>query len=252
MILILRGHIRSSFDNMVLHDWVESLSQTYPIRIFIHTWNIYQNSLCWRYMPEDRREVTEDTIHAYFGDLRRYIQKIIIEDDSQIVLAGKTEGFVGTTRAPLRGWKNYWYGQYAVVKYIVETFGGTPGIDNECVVNTRFDLFNNSNSAFKENIQSLISQSLYLGVSMTKDELVFMHRGELMLGLDNFFMGRLSIMYSMLMHFHFDLEDIIQRYPSVQHQEYLVFYENERLLGRNHSRKSAGSHLKQLTFGFNR
>jgi hypothetical protein len=203
-------------------------------------------------MQEDRREVTEDTIYAYFGDLRRYIQKIIIDDDSQIVLSGKTEGFVGTTRAPLRGWKNYWYGQYTIVKYIAETLAGSPGIDNECVVNTRFDLFNNSNSAFKENIQSLISQSLYLGVSMTKDELVFMHRGELNMGLDNFFMGRLSIMYYMLMHFYFHLDEIIQRYPREPHQEYLVFYENERLLGRDNSRKAAGSHFKRLAFGFNR
>ena len=252
MILILRGHIRSSFDNMALHDWIEALSQTYPIRIFIHTWNIYQNSLCWRQMHEDLREVTEDTIHAYFGDLRKYIQKIIIDNDSQIVLAGKTEGFVGITRAPLRGWKNYWYGQYAIVKYIVETLGGAPGIDNECVINTRFDLFNNSNSAFKNNIQDLIAQSLYLGVSMTRDELVFMHRGTLHMGLDNFFMGRLSIMYSMLVHFNFNLDDIIRRYPREQHQEYLVFFENERLHGRSNSRKVAGSHLKRLTFGFNK
>jgi hypothetical protein len=203
-------------------------------------------------MHEDRREVTEDLVRAYFGDLRRYIQKIIIDDDSQIVLSGKTEGFVGITKAPLRGWKIYWYGQYSIVKYIAETLGGSPGIDNECVVNTRFDLFNNSNPAFKDNIQSLISQNLYLGVSMTKDELVFMHRGELKMGLDNFFMGRLSIMYSILLLFQFHLDDIIRRYPQEQHQEFLVFYENERLYSRAHSRKAAGSHLKRLAFGFNK
>jgi len=203
-------------------------------------------------MQEDRREVTEDTIYTYFGDLRRYIQKIIIDDDSQIVLSGKTEGCVGVTWAPLRGWKNYWYGQYAIVKYIAETLAGSPGIDNECVVNTRFDLFNNSNSAFRENIHDLVAQSLYLGVSMTKDELIFMHRGELKMGLDNFYMGRLSIMYSMLLHFYFNLDDIIEKYPREQHQEYLVFYENQRLFGRDSSRKAAGSHLKRLAFAFNK
>jgi len=250
MILILRGHIRSSFENTFLRDWVEELSRIYPIRIFIHTWNIYQNNLCWRSMHEDRREVTENTIYEYFGDLQRYIQKIIIDDDSQINISGNTEGFVGITKAPLRGWKNYWYGQYAIVKYISETLTGSPGIEHECVVNTRFDLFNNSNSASKENIQSLISQSLYLGVSMTKDELTFMHRGEVNMGLDNFFMGRLSIMYSMLLHFNFHLDDIILRYPSEHHQEYFIFYENERLFGKETRR--AGSHLKNLAFGLNK
>ena len=42
---------------------------------------------------------------------------------------------------PLKGWKNYWYGQYSIINYIYNT-----NIDkNEIVINTRFDLLSNSN-----------------------------------------------------------------------------------------------------------
>lgn len=59
MILILRGHIRDSFNNTNLYDLVKDIVNIEPnIKIYIHTWNIFANSLSWRPYKANEREIT--------------------------------------------------------------------------------------------------------------------------------------------------------------------------------------------------
>ena len=49
MILVIRGHIRNSFETKELYNFIEELYNIYPdLKIFIHTWNIFANSVSWR------------------------------------------------------------------------------------------------------------------------------------------------------------------------------------------------------------
>ena len=49
MIIIIRGHIRNTFDTKYFYYFIENLYNLFPdLKIFIHTWNIFANNISWR------------------------------------------------------------------------------------------------------------------------------------------------------------------------------------------------------------
>ena len=56
IILIIRGHIRTSFDNENLYTLVKNISKNYNLSIYIHTWNKVSNSISWRKIEENNTE----------------------------------------------------------------------------------------------------------------------------------------------------------------------------------------------------
>ena len=86
-ILIIRGHIRKSFDTL---DFINLIRSIYKINnnltIYIHTWNIFSNNKSWRYIETNSTIVTKEIIYNYFQELVHLIKEIIIDDDSKIVL----------------------------------------------------------------------------------------------------------------------------------------------------------------------
>ena len=112
MILIIRGHIRQSFETSNLIDFIKSIHHIFPdIKIYIHTWNIFSNNLSWRPIQINNTIVTEEIIYNYFGELKHLIKHIIIDNDSNIKLIGNLHGRINGSM-PIHGWKNYWYGKY--------------------------------------------------------------------------------------------------------------------------------------------
>ena len=152
MILIIRGHIRNSFDNKDLYHLVKKINDIVDnLIIYIHTWNIYANNVSWREREENNTQVTKELIKEYFGDLN--IVDIIIDDDKKIELIGNTKGNIYNGKMPIIGWKNYWYGKYKIIKHIHEK-----NIYNEeMVVNMRFDILDNSNSLNENKIIEFIT-----------------------------------------------------------------------------------------------
>jgi hypothetical protein len=145
MLLILRGHIRNSFKNDKLYHLIETIYKHIPnLSIYIHTWNLYANTISWRRVEKNDSRVSDINIYNYFKDLKHLIKHIIIEDDSNINLIGKTDGLIGKSRTPLLGWKNYWYGKYQIINYMKERLD--PLSTNENIINCRFDVMENSNS----------------------------------------------------------------------------------------------------------
>lgn len=138
-IFIIRGHIRESFQNNKLLDFLLKVNLLYDIDIYIHTWNVFSNGISWRDVPTNINTVTNDEIYGYFTDvLKPKIKHIIIEDDSKIELIGSTDGRV--CGAPKKGWKNMWYGQHKILKYIKDNI---TNYNHELIINMRFDLFGN-------------------------------------------------------------------------------------------------------------
>lgn len=105
VVLLLRGHVRNSFENDDLYNFIKKISLIETIDIYIHTWNVYYNILSWRKIKDDNRIIYEEKILSYFRDLKDNIKHIIIDDDFKIELVGKKEGYVGNGKTPLIGWK---------------------------------------------------------------------------------------------------------------------------------------------------
>ena len=225
MILIIRGHIRDSFENDKLLNLVKEIYNIDSnLKIYIHTWSIYANTISWRHIVPNNRIVTKDIIYNYFNNsgLEHLLEleNIIIDDDTKIKLIGNLKGNINNGLMPIVGWKNYWYGKYKIIKHIYDK-----KIDeNELIITLRFDLLNNANnSLFKPIIEFIKKNS---GVHFTKN--VFIHDKETG-GIDNMYIGNINTLYKLSHYFHYFLDDILLKYNNTMHQEFLVVRVNNSL-----------------------
>lgn len=219
MILILRGHIRDAFNTQDLKNLIADIYHMDPtLEIYIHTWNVFSNGISWRAVGVNLQRVTTHTIHSYFGELSPLIKHMIIEDDADLPLLGNVSGVVASSGMPIRGWKNYWYGKYQIIQYIQQHSSTSP------IINTRFDVLNNSNSFDHHDILQFIDY--YKNTYFFKNQFMPTTNG---LGMDNLYMGNLNTMYTLIHHFAHHLDEIETTYRSIQNQELLVPIMNERL-----------------------
>lgn len=221
MILIIRGHIRNSFENNNLLNLIKDIYVLDTnLKIYIHTWNIFANNISWRQINQDNTIVSKDTIYNYFSELKHLIENIIIDDDTKIQLIGNIQGKINNGCAPLIGWKNYWYGKYTIIKHIYDkNING-----DEMIVNLRFDILNNSNNFDNYDIINFIKNNI--GKNFTKN--IFIKDTECF-GIDNIYIGNINTIYNLTYNFYYYLDEIILKYNDVAHQEFLVYRENNTL-----------------------
>lgn len=216
MILILRGHLRTSFKDEHLYMFIKSLSELYTdLKIYIHTWSVLQSKISWRPLEENLVPVTESLVLNYFKDMAPRIQKIIIDDDEKITLIGATEGLIRLTQAPLIGWKRYWYGKYQIAKYLKETADST-----EPIINTRFDIFHLPYYSLKEDA---LFSFLQANPRPTKNKFL---RDGCFPGMDNFYIGTVDSQFRLAERFHHQLDYILDFHKNIfiDYQEYYLHY----------------------------
>jgi hypothetical protein len=121
------------------------------VKVYIHTMDITQNNLSWRDIPEILDIITETKIYEYFKELSHFIKYIKISKTEDIQLIGNTNYILANnsfskTNTTLQnmntliGWKNMWWVINSGLQEMKDTH---KIIDNELIINTRFDLFNN-------------------------------------------------------------------------------------------------------------
>ena len=221
MIIVIRGHVRNSFETNQLYNFIEELHNIYPdLKIFIHTWNIFANNISWRNIDVNSAQVNEERINNYFGKLSNCIKHIIIDNDKDIKLIGNLVGTINNGPMPIIGWKNYWYGKYKIIDYIYNQ----QKYDEETVVNLRFDLFSNSNNFDKNLIIDFIKKNNE--IKFTKNQFLFDYEAN---GIDNIYIGNINTMYKLINKFFYELDDILIENNVTIHQEILVYRINNIL-----------------------
>ena len=231
MILILRGHVRNSFQTNELYLFVQMLTHIYTnVSIYIQTMNITQNNLSWRSnIPIISTEITTNVIYSYFKDLSKYICSIHIYSDQDIQLIGSTTHVfinkpisVASSRI-LTGWKNMWWGIHTIIQHIICS---NKHSDTEFVINTRFDLFTQEkyNYCNLYTIFYLLEQHEFSDTYHIKQNTFLTNK--LCTGIDNFYIGNIQTMYKLSFMFHTQLEYIITKYNHFNHQEFYVYYIN--------------------------
>ena len=219
MIIIIRGHIRNSFENDNLYYLIKNIYQLdVNVSIYIHTWNIFSNNISWRKIDTNNNIVTNDIIYSYFKDLSKLIKKIIIDDDKDIQLIGNLSGTVCKSKMPLIGWKNYWYGKHKILNELNNK--------TEMVINMRFDVLNNSHSMKPRKIIHCIQTNM--GKQITKN--VFLY-DFIFCGIDNCYIGNVYTMRILTDYFYYFLDSILIKNKNVYHQEHLIHIINEELFG---------------------
>ena len=220
MILMIRGHIRNSFERKDLYSLVKELHASYPdLKIFIHTWNIFANNISHRPIIANNQSVDNQIIYDYFDDLKNLVQNIIIDDDTKINLIGDLSGNIGCN--PLIGWKNYWYGKHRAIEDLCNK-----NIDkDEVIVNLRFDIMDNSVNMSKDLIIDFIknnNERLF-----TKN--VFIFDDEQNFGIDNIYIGNIETMSKLINKFFYELDNILIQNKNIGAPEYLVYRINKTL-----------------------
>jgi hypothetical protein len=219
MLFLIRGHIRNGFDTEDLYNFVKQMYQLYKVDIYIQTWSVFSNSISWRPIPNNPIKVTDEIIRAYFKDIP--IKSILILDDTKITITGNTSGVVKNSGIPIIGWKNMWYGKATIADHIAESEHS-----DTLLINTRFDLFCNSNNPTVANLLLFVEKNN----NTTPTSLIFMS-SLACCGIDNFYITTVAINRTLSQHFNTSLDEIMARpeYGSIGNPEKLVFYENARI-----------------------
>jgi hypothetical protein len=223
IILFIRGHIRNAFDDNLFAVFVKTLCSIYNVKIYIHSWNVYQNNVSWRTLDENNNVVTEELIRDYFQEVNENIVSITIDDDKKIELIGNLEGSVCSSRIPTVGWKRMWYGKFKTLEKIKLNES-----ENDVVINTRFDLFTNSCAANYSNVLLFLKQSLINNQKRIGNEFHIYPQHKLC-GCDNFYIGSPTTMYLLAHIFHHNLDKVDSMYKELGYPEYTVIYINNIL-----------------------
>jgi hypothetical protein len=221
MIILLRGHLRESFNNSQLYELIGAFTKIDPnVSIYIHTWNVYSSNVSWRTISANNEVVSDQTVYDYFKELKPLIKHIIIDDDNNISLNGNIEGNISVGPMPIIGWKRYLYGVWKIADYLLQ-HNVNP---NEVIVNMRFDVLSNSNNFKIDEIVDFVNKNSHSVI--TKN--IFIRDTE-WYGIDNIYLGNIHTINTLSHHFHYNLDKIITRYHPISHQEFMIFRENERL-----------------------
>lgn len=214
MILMIRGHIRNGFENDNFYNLIKNISNEFEVKIYIHTWNIFQNSLSWRRLAHDPNQVNKSVLSDYFRDLNPIIKNIIIDDDTKIQHVGSVEGCIGRTRCPVLGYKNMFYGMLKLSKNVFDNEN-----KDEVAVQTRFDVLTNSFGIRAETILDFLRNP-----PVNDDRIKFISDVPFN-GIDNIYMSTVENMYKYLQRMYFNLDWINEKHRETRHQEHLSFFE---------------------------
>lgn len=237
----MRGHIRNSFENDVLLNFVKKIAELNELKIFIHTWNIVQSNISWRRIVEIRDLITEERILSYFKDIKHLIKFIKIDDDNKIEIQGRITGNIGHTPCPVLGYKNMYYGKLVVCEHVFKNVD-----KNESAVQMRFDILSNPYSDSIKNLLKFIHLTSYqISQKTNKEEIIFLNN-KAFVGIDNIYMSNVVNMYRFVRYMYSNMDSILERNPTVRHQEFLAYFERNNFQGDPSLKKTVICQLETL------
>lgn len=238
MNLIIRGHIRNSFESSDFRGLVRSIVNKVPgIRIYVHSWNVVQSSLSWRGMEEDRTEVTPEMIVEYL-DVGENLRRVVVEDDRNVRVPGRVTGTVASTPCPTKGYKLMFYGMMRGSELVLEDSD-----PEEMVVQTRFDILSGWAKMSKERILEFMDfrpgegepiRFLIRPGENDRDRKLRLDRWRRhgseyephwTLGVENTFMATARNMNVFLSHMYSRFDEVEAKYKRANHQEWLPMFE---------------------------
>jgi hypothetical protein len=210
--LCIRGHVRDGLFTRGLTQYIDQLTaKGHDVQLYLHTWKESEAKSSYRVL--DRKyvfKVSDELLQNYFKDYN--VQKIIIDDDSKIKIYGKKTGHVSASTCPLLAWKRMWVGQHKILSHVYECQE-----KYDVVINTRFDMFTTPVCYTPPStLNSLILQ---------KDNIAFKYPTytKNVVGVDNFYIGKIETMYKLVSDFYVSLDDILKTYSTIKHQEEIVY-----------------------------
>lgn len=218
--LVLRGHIRSSFDDGRLKSFVDRICEEFDVGIYVQTWSIVQNGLSWRALEVVDDAVTEERVRGYLGGDR--IRSIRILDESEITHHGNTEGKIGRTPCPVLAWKNMYYGKFIASKSVLDR--ERPDSVN---IQMRFDVLSNPFSPSERELLDYFVRDFNLFDGSDREERIRFMIMHCFLGMDNVYMATAEDMHRFISYMYYDMDRILKFHNRTRNQEHLAFHERK-------------------------
>ena len=215
--VIIRGHIRESFQTQILYNFLKKLKSLYYIDLYLHTWHKSEARISWRKLSPNMFDINQELIKKYLKDIN--FNKLIIDNDYNIDIVGNKEGKVGMM--PLIGWKRMWYGKYQIINYV-----NNQNIEYDATLNFRWDNFicQSSKKIITDNA-ILYNIKKYLLMTDPTNKIYFI-KDSLFYGIDNYYIGKIKQIYALAHKFNFDLDNLMRNYLQYSNQEFLVYLES--------------------------
>jgi hypothetical protein len=223
MKVLLRGHIRGSFDNNDLYNLLKRIDTQFGVEIYIHTWSIFSSSLSWRRIDSNANAVTNKIVQTYMRDLAPKIKVLMIDNEQKVVLRGRTQGLISITRMPIKGWKYMLHGMFRLIAFVHNIIPDK----NEKILITRFDILNNHCNVTPSYMED------YIRTHVKTDAPVLFSDGTAnnrQMGCDNVLLGRASALYRLIHMMHTNLDEVLARHPRDVCQEFYFVYEHNYMM----------------------
>jgi hypothetical protein len=220
--ILLRGHIRNSFNDNKLYNVIHKLVTLFNVDIYMHTWDENEAKVSWRPLSNKKIKITTELIEKYFYGVKNNIKKIIIDNDENIELFGSTYGNISDSIIPKIAWKRMWYGMNKVCNVAIQNN------KYDLFISTRYDnadIILSVNIGYNINTIIDLINKFYEEKNMkNKNQIQFLKNSN-DLGIDNFIMSNPSLMLLLCSRFFYNLDDVINSNPLTKYQEFLVYYE---------------------------
>jgi hypothetical protein len=132
--IMLRGHVRSSFDDNKLYNFLNLLTKEYNIDIYIYTFNVKNAGKI--YKIQDREEsgkiITEKDVKDYLRDLIEFTKEIIVDCNGTANL--QNDKYIGNISK--NKFLHMWNSIHNVIKIVKNT-----NINYVYAINMRLDYF---------------------------------------------------------------------------------------------------------------
>lgn len=207
--LILRGHIRDSFNNSKLKNFVSYLhnKENIELDIYIQSWNKKDCTpgRSWRKTLCQLDDITETTILNYFDNSYNINIHILNETNIKFKDVKSDERLGGFNKI---GYKFMWYGIYYITKIIYDS-----KINYDAVINTRPDLFSDNLKRYMKTNginYNLNDEDPYIDIynfilnNDNKNIKFFLDKQ--VAGVCNFYIGKIDYLYKLADMFHNNLE----------------------------------------------
>lgn len=235
LIIIIRGHIRNSFNNKNLLNKIIFLINNFDVDIYIQTWNRFEASKSWRYLEEVNTIVSKEKILSYFNVIKDKIKEIEILNENNINIVGEKNGLISCSRMPILNWKYMIYGIYHILDLLY-----SKNINYDKVLNLRFDLFDHDLSLKHLSIGD--NQLLSIIKNYKNDVFLFKYFTiSNVICVDNILLSSLDSMYKLYKIINFNLDSIIKKHINIIFQESIILFESLNMQ----------NFYKYIVFGFN-
>lgn len=152
--LLLRGHVRTAFDDLRMYEFIKKITTEYNVDIYIHTFNIKSAGKIYQKNKEYNEEpISENDIKKYFKDIE--IKNLVLDTNS----IAKTTNEQMINALSKNKFLHMWLSIYNGINLIYKS-----NIKYNYVINMRIDYFQICGKFYETKSNSKLGRAVFIDI----------------------------------------------------------------------------------------